>query len=79
MAKEKFTFRLSRAALKVIENRDRESYPTATEFVEQSVINFEKSEKLDQLIKMLQRLDANDQEILKFVRSDNQDIVYPNL
>ena len=79
MAKEKCTFRLSHAALKVLKNRDRESYPTATEFVEQSVINFEKSEKLDQLIKMLQRLDANDQEILKSVRSDNQDIVYPNL
>lgn len=79
MAKEKATFRLSHAALEAIEKRDKDTYPTATEYVERSVLEFEKSEKLEQLMEKLQFLEENDREILKILRQDSPDIAYPNV
>ena len=76
MAKEKRDFRLSRAALEAIENRDKVRFPTATEYVEQSVLKFEKSCEQEQISKQLQKLDKNIQEILINLREDES---YPNI
>ena len=47
MKREKKSFRFSQEALAIIENRDKIKYPTASDFVEQKILE----EKVDELTK----------------------------
>lgn len=75
MVKEKKTYRLSKEALLIIENRDRAKYPTANEFIERKILESVREDSSVGIMKKIHELEQKVDRILEWTK----DYSLPNL
>ncbi len=75
MAKVRKTLRLSERVIEIIENRDKNKYPSETEFIEQLILDSESRKQVECVEEKMQVIDEKIQRLLDWTK----DYSLPNL